>query len=240
MLRGLLTVATFVVSTTTLGLAAILAGLVMRALTGRREIVFQIGKVWARIHLAVMGIRPEYAGIEHALASGPRIFLANHLSTLDIWALAPALPDTTRFVAKKSIFWIPVLGQAMAIAGFIAIDRSDRTRAVRSLSRAAERVRNGESVILFPEGTRSRDGKLARFKRGSFHLAMQAGVPVVPVSISGTGKIVKPGSIVVQPGPVRVTFSPPIDPGTFDPDDLDGLSDAVRAAIAARLAPDEQ
>jgi len=240
MLRGLLTVVTFVVSTTTLGLAAILAGLVMRTLTGRREIVFQIGKVWARIHLAVMGIRPEYVGIEHARSSEPRIFLANHLSTLDIWALAPALPDTTRFVAKKSIFWIPVLGQAMSIAGFIPIDRSDRTRAVRSLSRAAERVRNGESVILFPEGTRSRDGKLARFKRGSFHLAMQAGVPVVPVSISGTGKIVKPGSIVVQPGTVRVTFSPPIDPGTFAPDDLDGLSDAVRAAIAARLAPDEQ
>jgi 1-acyl-sn-glycerol-3-phosphate acyltransferase len=118
---------------------------------------------------------------------------------------------TTRFVSKKSIFWIPVLGQAMAVAGFIPIDRSDRTRAIRSLGRASARIRAGASVILFPEGTRSRDGKLGRFKRGAFHLAIDAGVPVVPVAISGTGKVVRPRSIVVRPGPVSVTFSPAIE-----------------------------
>jgi 1-acyl-sn-glycerol-3-phosphate acyltransferase len=238
MLRGLLTVLTFVVTTTVLGIVAIVAGLVMRVLTGNRKIVLQVGKLWARLHLAAMGIKPVYEGLEHARGDAPRIFLANHLSTLDIWVLVPALPDSTKFVAKKSIFWIPVLGQAMSIAGFIPIDRGDRARAMRSLADAARRVAAGASVILFPEGTRSRDGKLARFKRGSFHLASQAGVPVVPISISGTGKIVRPGSIVVQRGTVRVTFSPPVDPKAFV-DDLDVLSDRVREAIAANLSADE-
>jgi 1-acyl-sn-glycerol-3-phosphate acyltransferase len=234
MLRGLLTILTFVVSTTVLGLIAIVAGLV----TGRREIVFRLGRLWSRTHLRVMGIAPVYSGLEHAAGAAPRIFLANHLSTLDIWVVAPALPDTTRFVSKRSVFWIPVLGQAMAVAGFIAIDRGDRTRAIRSLARAAERIRAGESVILFPEGTRSRDGKLGRFKRGAFHLAFEAGVPVVPVAISGTGKVVRPRSIVVRPGPVSVTFMPPIDPTAYA-DDLEGLVARTRREIARHLADDE-
>jgi len=234
MLRGLLTILTFVVSTTVLGLVAIVAGL----LTGSREIVFRLGRLWSRIQLRVMGIAPVYTGLEHAAGTKPRIFLANHLSTLDIWVIAPALPDTTRFVSKRSVFWIPVLGQAMAVAGFIPIDRADRTRAIRSLGRASQRIRDGESVILFPEGTRSRDGKLGRFKRGAFHLAFEAGVPIVPVAISGTGKVVRPRSIVVHPGPVRVTFLPVIDPAPYA-NDLDGLIARTRREIARHLAEDE-
>ena len=235
MVRGLLTLLTFVVSTTVLGLTAIVVGLA----TGRREFVFRLGRTWARLHLYVMGVRPEYVGAEHARGDGARIFLANHLSTLDIWAVVPALPDSTRFVAKRSLFWIPVLGQAMAVAGFIPIHRADRKRAVRSLDRATERVRRGESVILFPEGTRSRDGKLGPFKRGAFHLAMDSGAPIVPVSISGTGKVVRPRSIVVRPGPVRITFAPVVDPTAFKRGDIDGLSEHVRTAIASGLEPDE-
>jgi len=234
MLRGILAVATFILSTTILGLIAIVAGL----LTGQREIVFRLGRVWSRIQLKVMGVTPVYSGLEHAAGTAPRIFLANHLSTLDIWVLAPALPDTTRFVSKRSVFWIPVLGQAMAVAGFIAIDRGDRTRAIRSLGRATQRIRAGESVIMFPEGTRSRDGKLARFKRGSFHLAIDAGVPIVPVAISGTGRVVKPRSIVVKPGPIHVTFLAPIDPGPYA-SDLDALLKRTRREIAAYLSGDE-
>jgi 1-acyl-sn-glycerol-3-phosphate acyltransferase len=185
-----------------------------------------------------MGIKPVYSGLEHAKGTAPRIFLANHLSTLDVWVVVPVLPDTTRFVSKRTIFWIPVLGQAMAVAGFIAIDRQDRSSAIRSLSRAAETIRDGASVILFPEGTRSRDGKLARFKRGSFHLALEAGVPVVPVAISGTFDVVRPRSIFVRPGPVAVTFAPPIDvtPYAGNPD---ALLAKVREEIAARLSADQ-
>jgi len=233
MFRGLFTLITFVVVTTVLGLAAIVAGLV----TGKTTVVFACGRLWAKAHLWAMGIRPVYSGLEHARGTEPRIFLANHLSTLDVWVVVPVLPDTTRFVSKRTIFWIPVLGQAMSLAGFIAIDRQDRASAIRSLSRAAEKIRDGASVILFPEGTRSRDGKLSRFKRGSFHLALEAGVPVVPVAITGTYDVVRPRSIIVHPGPVHVTFAPPIDatPSAGDPD---ALLAKVREEIAALLPAD--
>ena len=230
MLRGLLTILTFVVVTTVLGLVAIVSGIV----TGKTTVVFRLGRLWARAHLKVMGIAPVYSGLEHAAGTAPRIFLANHLSTLDIWVLAPVLPVTTRFVSKRTIFWIPVLGQAMSVAGFIPIDRQDRTSAIRSLGRATETIRHGASVILFPEGTRSRDGRLSRFKRGSFHLALEAGVPIVPVAISGTFDVVKPRSFIVRPGPVHVTFAPPVDVAGYA-GDLDGLMAKVRSEIASRL-----
>lgn len=235
MLRGVLTLLTFLVVTAVLGFAAIVAGIV----TGKTTVVFRFGQLWSRAHLKVMGIAPVYSGLEHAAGQKPRLFLANHLSTLDIWVLAPALPTTTRFVSKRTIFWIPVLGQAMAVAGFIAIDRKDRTSAIRSLGRAADTMRKGASVILFPEGTRSRDGKLSRFKRGAFHLALEAGVPVVPVAISGTFDVVRPRSIVVHPGPVHVTFAPPVDVGAYA-GDLDGLMNKVRSEIAALLPADQR
>jgi 1-acyl-sn-glycerol-3-phosphate acyltransferase len=234
MLRGVLTILTFIVTTTVLGLIAILGVIV----SGRRTVIFRLGRLWARAHLKAMGIAPVYSGLEHAAGLSPRIFLANHLSTLDIWVLAPVLPVTTRFVSKRTIFWIPVLGQAMTLAGFIAIDRQDRSSAIRSLGRAADTVRRGASVIMFPEGTRSRDGRLARFKRGSFHLALEAGVPIVPVAISGTYDVLKPRSIVVRPGPVRLTFAPPIDIGPYA-GDLDGLIAKVRSEIVSRLPTEE-
>jgi 1-acyl-sn-glycerol-3-phosphate acyltransferase len=234
MFRGLLTILTSVVVTAVLGLIAIVAG----AVTGRTTIVFRLGRLWARAHLKVMGISPVYSGLEHAEGLAPRIFLANHLSALDIWVLAAVLPVTTRFVSKRTIFWIPVLGQAMAVAGFIAIDRQDRASAIRSLSGAVQPIRNGASIILFPEGTRSRDGRLARFKRGAFHLALDAGVPVVPVAISGTFQVIRPRSLIVRPGPVHVTFAPPIDVAAFA-GDPDGLMAKVRSEIASRLPADQ-
>jgi 1-acyl-sn-glycerol-3-phosphate acyltransferase len=234
MLRGVLTILTFIVSTTVLGVIAIVARLV----SGRPTVIFWLGRLWAKAHLKAMGIQPVYSGLEYAAGTAPRVFLANHLSTLDIWVLAPVLPVTTRFVSKRTIFWIPVLGQAMTLAGFIAIDRQDRASAIRSLGRAAEKVRAGASIILFPEGTRSRDGRLARFKRGSFHLALEAGVPIVPVAISGTFNVLRPRSIVVRPGLVRLTFAPPIDIAPYA-GNLDGLMAKVRSEIATRLAADE-
>src|SRR5262245_39313512 len=234
MIRGLLTLLTFVVSTSILGPIAILGALITR----RPEFVLTIGKLWARAHLAVMGIRPVYRGLEHASGTAPRIFLSNHISNVDIWAVVPALPATTRFVSKRTIFWIPILGQAMTVADFIAIDRKDRASAIRSLKAAAVKIRNGASVILFPEGTRSRDGKLAAFKRGSFHLALDAGVPIVPIAISGTFNVLRPRSIVVRPSPVHVTFAPPVDVAPFK-DDLDGLVAKVHAEIAALLPADQ-
>ncbi|HUC44884.1 MAG TPA: lysophospholipid acyltransferase family protein [Candidatus Sulfotelmatobacter sp.] len=235
MLRGLLTIVTFVVATTVLGLTGIVAG----GITGRTEIVFRLGQLWSRLILGAAGVAPIYSGLEHAGGKTPRVFLANHLSALDIWVLAVILPDTTRFVSKRSVFWIPVLGQAMKVAGFIPIDRKDKTRAIRSLAGATAAIRGGASVILFPEGTRSRDGKLAPFKKGSFHLALAAGVPIVPIAISGTGTILRPRSIVIRRGTARVTVLPPLDPASFGERGVEALAREVRARIAGCLAPEE-
>lgn len=235
MIRGLLNLAALVVSTVVLGCAAIVVG----GLTGRRTVVMRLGKVWSKLHLGLSGVRARYVGLENASGRTPRIFLANHFSVVDIWVLAVVLPVTTRFVAKRSLFWLPVLGQAMAVAGFIPIDRKDRRRAIRTLQAAEEPIRRGASLILFPEGTRSRDGRLAPFKKGAFHLALAAGVPIVPVAISGSGRVQRPRSIAMRPAPVRVTFFPPIDTTAYGPEDLEALILDVRASIASGLTPDE-
>ncbi|HJQ98087.1 MAG TPA: lysophospholipid acyltransferase family protein [Candidatus Polarisedimenticolaceae bacterium] len=234
MLRGLLTLATLVVATLVLGFVGTVGGLFAPG----TNFGFRIGRLWSRACLAAAGIRPTFTGLEHAAGVAPRLFLANHLSIVDIWVMAVCLPETTRFVAKRSLFFVPFLGQAMWAAGFIPIDRGDRTQAIKSLGRAAARIGAGASVILFPEGTRSRNGKLAPFKKGSFHLALETRVPIVPIAISGTYSVVKPRSIVVTPGPVHVTLFPPIDPSTYG-DDVVSLMNRVRATIATGLAPEE-
>jgi|KBSSwiStaDraftv2_1062776.scaffolds.fasta_scaffold69420_4 1-acyl-sn-glycerol-3-phosphate acyltransferase len=234
MLRGLLTLATVVVATLVLGLVGIVGGLA----APRSNFGYRIGRLWSRVCLAAAGIEPTFTGLEHAAGTAPRLFLANHLSVVDIWVLAVCLPATTRFVAKRSLFFVPILGQTMWVAGFIPIDRGDRTQAIRSLGRAASRIRRGASVILFPEGTRSRTGKLAPFKKGSFHLALETRVPIVPVAISGSGSVVRPRSIVIRPGRVHVTLFPQVDPETYG-DDVVALMNRVRATIASGLAPGE-
>jgi 1-acyl-sn-glycerol-3-phosphate acyltransferase len=235
MLRGVWVAIVVVVATVALGLPAAVVSLARR----RSDIVMRLGKLWSRLILAAAGVQVVYRGGEHVPSDRSCVFIANHQSLLDIWALTPALPLSTRFVAKQSLFQIPFLGWAMAASGFIPVDRANRTRAVRSLSRAAERIRDGRCVILFPEGTRSRDGRLAPFKKGGFHLALQAGVPVIPVAISGSFRALAPGTMRVRPGEVRVAFAPPIVPSPSGPAAVDDLMRAVREAIAERLDPHE-
>jgi 1-acyl-sn-glycerol-3-phosphate acyltransferase len=189
--------------------------------------------------LGAAGIRVAYHGLEHARGIAPRVFICNHLSMVDVWAVAPALPASNLYVAKRSLFRIPVVGWAMRAAGFIAIDRQQRADAIRSLEAAAALVRAGRSILLYPEGTRSRTGRLAPFKKGPFHLALAARVPVVPVAVSGSWRTLPPGAVLIRQGPVRVSFSPPIDLATWPAGDVEGLMVAVRRAIVAGLAPDE-
>ncbi len=237
MLRGLFTCCAFVLATAIFGSLVIVLGLLLPG----SDVTMRMARLWSRTCLRAAGIRPVHENREHAASRLPCIFIANHQSILDIWALIPALPLSTRFVAKKSLFWIPVFGWAIAAAGFVPIDRKNRTAAMRSLSRAAEKVRGGRSLLLFAEGTRSRDGRLAPFKRGAFHLAIEAGVPVVPVAISGSGRVLPPGFLFrIAPGEVRLAFSAPIDVGPYAGNGgIDALVRDVRARIVARLDPCE-
>jgi len=232
MFRGILTALAFLVATPIFGLPVVVMGL----LRPRSDVFLRFARPWSRILLAAAGARTTVEGMEHVPA-GPCLFASNHQSLLDIPALFLVLPGNARFLAKESLFRIPVLGWAMTASGCIPIDRGNRARAVRSLREAAARVRAGRSVVFFPEGTRSREGKLAPFKKGGFHLAREAQVPVVPVAVSGSYRILRPGSLQVRPGPLRVRLAPPLDPARHAT--VEDLSAATYAAIAASLSPDE-
>jgi 1-acyl-sn-glycerol-3-phosphate acyltransferase len=235
MLRGLWGVVVFVVATFFAGLGAVVG----EFLLPNRDLTFHLGQMWSRLHLWALGIRVEYEGAPPPPDALPCVFVANHQSIVDMWAVAIRLPTSTRFVAKKSLFWIPIFGWAIRAGGFIPIDRSNKDKAIGSLALAGEALERGNSVILFAEGTRSRDGRLKPFKKGPFLLALHAEVPVVPIAISGAGAVVRPGSMVVRPGTVKVTFLPPIDVSPYLPSDWEGLLGEARGRIAARLAPDE-
>ena len=149
MLRGLWVLLVLIVMTAVAGIPAILHGLVRRD----SDVSMRLGALWSRALLAASGTRVTYRNLERMTSHLPCIFLANHRSNVDIWALIKVLPYPARFVAKESLFRIPVLGWAMSAAGFIPIDRANRGRAMNSLKLAAEKVRAGRPVVLFPEGT---------------------------------------------------------------------------------------
>jgi len=200
-----------------------------------RKLPFLAARFWARRLLSAVGAEVTYEGLEHRRAHVPCVFVANHQSNVDVWAVLPILPAETKFVAKHSLFRIPFLGLAMRRAGFISIDRTNRARAIQSLELAAARVRAGNSVILFPEGTRSTDGRLQPFKKGSFHLALRAGVPIVPIVICGSGRVLPVGALRSKPGPVTVRLLPPIEVTPFVPDDHILLRELVHQRMAETL-----
>lgn len=227
MFRAIGSFLVFVVATIVFGALALVVTMVHR----RSDSIMRFGRLWAAANLWAAGARVEYEGLEHMAAVSPCVYIANHESNIDIWALIRVLPVRTRFVAKQSLFRIPVMGWAMAASGFVPIDRGHRGRAIQSLRRAACRIRDGRSVVLFPEGTRSRDGRLQPFKKGPFHLALRARVPLIPVAIRGSWQVMRPGSVRVKPGPVEVEFLPAVDPTEFLPEDTAGLAALLREKI---------
>jgi 1-acyl-sn-glycerol-3-phosphate acyltransferase len=160
---------------------------------------------------------------------GPVIFASNHESALDIWVLFRTLPRGFRFIAKQELFRLPVFGWYLKMGGHIPVDRSNRARAVASLRHAGEAVRSGTSLVVFPEGTRSRNGRVQPFKKGPFVVAQEAGVPVIPVAISGSGAITPSKVIAVYPGRIRVAAGDPILPADYP--DKEALLAAVRRQV---------
>ncbi len=189
---------------------------------------------WSRWGLRWAGIRLEVDGLEKVPGDGPLIFMGNHQGNFDILALSLAIPRRFSWVAKKELFQIPVFGGAMRRAGYIPLDRSDGRRALKSMNDAAARIRSGSSVMVFPEGTRSKDGNLLPFKRGGFLLAAKAQVPIVPFTINGSTKINPCTAIALYPGTLRVSFGEPVTVNAQDKDQSQ-LMEQVRSAIAAGL-----
>jgi 1-acyl-sn-glycerol-3-phosphate acyltransferase len=197
----------------------------------------RIGGAWSRLLLRLLRVEVQVAGLEHAPA-GPAVFAANHASTLDILIVFGHLPVDFRIVYKKSLSLVPLVGWAIRLGGHVPIDRSHPFRARRSLDAAARRIREGTSVVVFPEGTRSPDETVRRFKRGSFSLAIEAGVPVVPVSLAGVKAVVPNGLPSTRPGTVRVRLHPPVSVAGRTADDAEALAEDVRRIVAAGCAVD--
>jgi 1-acyl-sn-glycerol-3-phosphate acyltransferase len=164
----------------------------------------------------------------------PAIFYANHASLLDPPLIVSTLPSRPVFVAKQELRWVPVLGWAIWLAGFILINRRHQKQAYASLGDAALQIRSGQSVAIFPEGTRSKDGEVLPFKRGSFALAMDAGVPLVPLAIRGGGAILPKGAWRTRGGPYVLTVGEPLDPASFE--DPESLRIAAEIRLSGMLA----
>jgi 1-acyl-sn-glycerol-3-phosphate acyltransferase len=211
------------------------------------DAVIFLARLWSRLLLATARVRVTVtfhaAGGALGAASGtlapdrPYVFAANHASSVDIWALFVALPVNFRFIAKKQLGHIPLFGWAMAAGRFIFIDRQNPAAARRSIARAADRIRSGTSVAIFPEGTRTRDGTLGPFKKGGVHLAAEAGVPIVPIAIRGSRAIMPRGSFFLRRGTVHVDVGEPIaTAGAHSPAERTALVGQIRDAIARMLA----
>ena len=195
--------------------------------------IHSIGALWSRILLFLSGVTVELKGAENLFQDSPQILASNHRGAFDILALQGFIPIQFRWVAKKSLFKIPIIGWSMSLAGYVSIDREKAGSAYKSIERAAEKVKKGASVLIFPEGTRSAAGSLLPFKRGGFLLAIKSGVPIVPVSIRGTENLMKKESILIRPGAVKVVIGKPISTEGVDEK---VLMNEVRKAIEEELS----
>ena len=231
-LRSLWAWTVIVVSTLAFGIPSIFAAF----LPPRGDWYLPFARGWARVVLAATGVPLRVEGAERAAEIGGCIYFANHESIFDIFVLLAALPGRLRFLAKKSLFAVPVLGWSMAAAGFVPIDREDRRRAAESLDVAARRIRGGMRLIVFPEQTRTRTGEMLPFKKGGVLLALRTGAPIVPVAIAGTFRIQQKGGFDLAPGPVGVAIGDPIAVGERTVTDRNALLGESRAAVEALRA----
>lgn len=193
--------------------------------------IHKVASLWARILLLLCNTRVNIIGRENILRSGPQIFMANHQSDFDILISLASIPVQFRWIAKKELFAIPVFGAAMRSAGYIEIDRINHEKAMQSLEEAALKIRAGQSIMTFPEGTRSRDGEIKPFKQGAFHLAIKSGVPIVPVSIIGSARIMPKRSLKVTPGRIKMVIGKPVDVTGFNVEKRHQLIETVRNEI---------
>jgi 1-acyl-sn-glycerol-3-phosphate acyltransferase len=186
----------------------------------------------------VAGMRVHVEGREN-IPPGVCLFVANHTSNADAAAIVGAIPRRLAIFGRKSLFDIPIVGLAFRLAKFVPVDRGNRDAALQSVKEAVEYIKSGMSFLVYPEGTRSPDGRLLRFKKGAFVMAIEAGVPIVPIACSGAHRIMKKNSLKIRPGEVTVRFGKPIDVSGYTVEQRDALARHVHDVIAATL-PDDQ
>jgi 1-acyl-sn-glycerol-3-phosphate acyltransferase len=191
---------------------------------------------WNGVRLT--GVRVATVGLDQLDAAGTYIFMSNHVSNLDPPILIPLIPRRTSVMVKKELFTYPILGRAMRMGSLVPVDRGNRDAGIEAVKAAKQVIGQGLNMTIYVEGKRSFDGKLLPFKKGPFYLAMECGVPVVPVTIAGTHYAMPKKRFAIRPGTVKVMFHEPIEPKDFGSREC--LMEKVRAAIDSGLPKQDQ
>jgi len=232
--RTILLYVTALFGTTILGLTVIIA-----ALLGVKDkpggLFDKVPRLWSSLVLWAAGVKVRVHGLENLKSGEPHIFASNHVSWFDVPALAKILPRY-KFVAKAELFKVPIFGSGMRSVGMIEIQRDNRKAAFGAYELAAEKIRSGNSVVVFPEGTRGRAYPLRPFKKGPFVLAIAAGVPIVPIIVHGTIEIMQKGSLWVDPGTIDVHLLEPVSTTGVDYDHREALMQTVRTRMAEAMS----
>lgn len=201
--------------------------------------LYWVGLRGVMFFVRAVGVKVRVVGQER-IPKGVCLFAANHTSSADAPAVIGAIPRRIAVLLKESLFRWPIVGQAFALAHFIPVKREAREAAIASVERAAEAMREGQSFLIYPEGTRSPDGRLQEFKKGAVVLAIKAGVPIVPVLCSGAQNVMAKRSMVIHPGEILVEFLEPIDASKYTWEQRDALNDRVHDIMAAGLPPEQR
>jgi 1-acyl-sn-glycerol-3-phosphate acyltransferase len=213
--------------------APLLIALVL--ITKNENFIYSPVRLFIRAGLAMVGVRVEVSGIERLDPNQTYIFTPNHQSLIEVPLFVTYLGRNPAYLGKKEVFKYPVFGYGIRLIGVVPVDRSNSPAAVESAKLATENLRHGKSYVVYPEGTRSRDGHLLPFKKGAFMMAIDAGVPVVPVTVSGATKIMPKAQVKVFPSTVRITIHEPISTAGYSKQNVVELMERTKAKIFSAL-----
>jgi 1-acyl-sn-glycerol-3-phosphate acyltransferase len=213
--------------------------LIYTLITRNGDPLYRAGIGGVMFFVRAVGVRVRVAGVER-IPKGVCLFAANHTSSADAPAIVGAIPRRIAVLLKKSLFDWPIVGAAFHSVNFIPVEREARESAIASVEKAVEAMKAGQSFLIYPEGTRSPDGRLQEFKKGAVVLAIKAGMPIVPTVCSGAQKVMAKGSLVIHPGEILVEFLEPIDASKYSWEERDELNKRVHDVMAAALPPDER
>ncbi|MBI3669458.1 MAG: 1-acyl-sn-glycerol-3-phosphate acyltransferase [Acidobacteria bacterium] len=208
-------------------------------LTGSVDLLYRAALAGVLFIMRMVGVLVRVEGLAN-IQAGVCIFVANHTSNADPPAVVGAIPRRISILVKHTLFRIPIVSRAFRLARLVPVNRADREAAIASVEKAIEYLKEGVSFLVYPEGTRSADGRLRPFKKGSFVMAIKAGVPIVPISVVGAHRILRRGELAVHPGEIVVQFGKPIDASAYAFEQRDELAARVHAAVAAGLPADQQ